>query len=68
MTGELFFASDNDLARRFDYRGDADDVVSGPSIRDASGVGRISLTVLPWPGHAPAQDVTRVLRACLRGG
>ncbi|WP_093802731.1 SulP family inorganic anion transporter [Streptomyces sp. Wb2n-11] len=41
VTGELFFASSNDLVHQFDYRGDPDDVVidlSGAHIWDASSV------------------------------
>ncbi|MFC8102620.1 SulP family inorganic anion transporter [Streptomyces sp. NPDC057363] len=41
VTGELFFASSNDLVHQFDYKGDPDDVVidlSGTHIWDASSV------------------------------
>ncbi|CAL9584010.1 C4-dicarboxylic acid transporter DauA [Streptomyces sp. enrichment culture] len=41
VTGELFFASSNDLVHQFDYRNDPDDVVidlSGTHIWDASSV------------------------------
>ncbi|MFE1036590.1 SulP family inorganic anion transporter [Streptomyces sp. NPDC058807] len=41
VTGELFFASSNDLVYQFDYKGDPDDVVidlSGTHIWDASSV------------------------------
>ncbi|MGW5211420.1 SulP family inorganic anion transporter [Streptomyces sp. NPDC004051] len=41
VTGELFFASSNDLVHQFDYQGDPDDVVidlSGAHIWDASSV------------------------------
>ncbi len=41
VTGELFFASSNDLVYQFDYQGDPDDVVidlSGTHIWDASSV------------------------------
>ncbi|MER6807299.1 STAS domain-containing protein, partial [Streptomyces sp. NPDC000678] len=41
VTGELFFASSNDLVHQFDYKDDPDDVVidlSGTHIWDASSV------------------------------
>ncbi|MEU0228720.1 SulP family inorganic anion transporter [Streptomyces sp. NPDC006284] len=81
VTGELFFASSDDLVHRFDYRGDPDDVVidlSGSRVWDASSVAALDAVEAKYAQRgkkvtltgldAPSADMRRRLAGRLTGG
>ncbi|MGW8066374.1 SulP family inorganic anion transporter [Streptomyces ziwulingensis] len=81
VTGELFFASSNDLVHQFDYRGDPDDVVidlSGTHIWDASSVAALDAIETKYAQrgkkvtvtglNGPSADMRRRLAGQLTGG
>ncbi|MGZ3118377.1 SulP family inorganic anion transporter [Streptomyces sp. H62] len=81
VTGELFFASSDDLVHRFDYRGDPDDVVidlSGSRVWDASSVAALDAVEAKYAQRgkkvtltgldAPGADMRRRLAGRLTGG
>ncbi|MEZ3180908.1 SulP family inorganic anion transporter [Streptomyces pimonensis] len=81
VTGELFFASSNDLVHQFDYTGDPDDVVidlSGTHIWDASSVAALDAIETKYAQrgkkatvvglNGPSADMRRRLAGQLTGG
>ncbi|MEU4537777.1 SulP family inorganic anion transporter [Streptosporangium sp. NPDC023825] len=61
VTGELFFASSNDLVYRFDYAGDPDEVVidlSGTHIWDASSVAALDAVQTRYAARGKKVTVT----------
>ncbi|MEU6524398.1 SulP family inorganic anion transporter [Streptomyces sp. NPDC046924] len=61
VTGELFFASSNDLVHQFDYQGDPDDVVidlSGAHIWDASSVAALDAVETKYARRGKKVTVT----------
>ncbi|HET6634758.1 MAG TPA: SulP family inorganic anion transporter [Streptomyces sp.] len=61
VTGELFFASSNDLVYQFDYRGDPDQVVidlSEAHIWDASSVAALDAVETKYAAHGKQVTVT----------
>ncbi|MFD5493197.1 SulP family inorganic anion transporter [Streptomyces sp. NPDC127091] len=61
VTGELFFASSNDLVHQFDYKGDPDDVVidlSGTHIWDASSVAALDAVETKYARRGKKVTVT----------
>ncbi|MFD5148169.1 SulP family inorganic anion transporter [Streptomyces sp. NPDC058401] len=61
VTGELFFASSNDLVGRFDYAGDPDKVVidlSGAHIWDASSVAALDAVEEKYRGRGKSVEIT----------
>ncbi len=81
VTGELFFASSNDLVYRFDYAGDPDDVVidlTGAHIWDASSVAALDAVETKYAARGkkvtvvglnkPSADLHSTLAGQLTGG
>ncbi|MCZ9336168.1 STAS domain-containing protein, partial [Streptomyces sp. TRM76130] len=61
VTGELFFASSNDIVHQFDYRNDPDDVVidlSGAHIWDASSVAALDAVETKYAERGKKVTVT----------
>ncbi len=61
VTGELFFASSNDLVYRFDYRNDPDEVIidlSGAHIWDASSVAALDAVETKYAAHGKKVTIT----------
>lgn len=60
VTGQLFFASANDLVARFDYAGDPDRVVidlSGARVWDASSVAALDAITTKYAGRGKAVEI-----------
>ncbi|WP_189237569.1 SulP family inorganic anion transporter [Planomonospora parontospora] len=65
VTGELFFASSNDLVHRFDYAGDPDHVVidlSGAHIWDASSVAALDAIETKYAARGKTVEITGLNR------
>jgi SulP family sulfate permease len=65
VTGELFFASSNDLVYRFDYAGDPDHVVidlSGAHIWDASSVAALDAIETRYAARGKTVEITGLNR------
>ncbi|MEE1927186.1 SulP family inorganic anion transporter [Streptomyces sp. TRM 70351] len=65
VTGELFFASSNDLVYQFDYAGDPDDVVidlSGAHIWDASSVAALDAIETKYASRGKKVTITGLNR------
>ncbi|MFE9329261.1 SulP family inorganic anion transporter [Streptomyces sp. NPDC006925] len=61
VTGELFFASSNDLVYQFDYKNDPDDIVidlSGAHIWDASSVAALDGIQTKYAGYGKKVTIT----------
>ena len=72
VTGELFFASSDDLVHRFDYAGDPDDVVidlSGAHIWDASSVAALDAIETKYAARGKKVTIVGLNRpsAAMRG-
>ncbi|TQM78244.1 SulP family sulfate permease [Saccharothrix saharensis] len=65
VTGELFFASSNDLAHRFDYAGDPDRVVidlSAAHVWDASSVAALDAVTAKYADRGKTVEITGLNR------